>query len=110
MACSAPALSEPPKPKLPDSSAVRSERMSPYMLVVTITSKRLGARTTCAIIASTMTSSTLTAGKSLAALRHSSMNKPSDFQHVRLVNDGDLLASPLRQLERRTRDARAGGT
>ena len=58
MACSVPAFSEPPRPRLPDSSAVRSDRMSPNILVVTMTSNRSGARTTWAIMASTMLSST----------------------------------------------------
>src|ERR1700748_1701585 len=77
IACSAPALSEAARPRLPDSSAVRSERMSPNMLVVTITSKRCGLRTTCAIMASTIISSSVTSGNSRATLLHSSMKIPS---------------------------------
>ena len=42
MQCVSPALIAPPSPRLPDSSEARSERMSPNMLVVTITSKRCG--------------------------------------------------------------------
>ncbi len=51
--------------------------MSPNMLVVTITSKRSGARTTWAIMASTMKSSVVTSGNSWATRRHSSRNMPS---------------------------------
>jgi hypothetical protein len=51
--------------------------MSPNMLVVTTTSNRPGARTTCAIIASTSTSSSAIPVKSRATSRQHSRNMPS---------------------------------
>ena len=77
MAWWAPAFKEPPKPKLPDNSAVRSDKMSPNILVVTMTSNFSGARTTCAIMASTMKSSTATSGKSWPTSAQACKNKPS---------------------------------
>ncbi len=73
-----PALTDPPRPRLPDSSEASSERMSPNMLVVTTTSNRSGLRMSSAAVASTMSSSSSTSGKSAATLRTSRRNSPSD--------------------------------
>ncbi|RPH00726.1 MAG: hypothetical protein CBD36_000475, partial [Candidatus Puniceispirillum sp. TMED176] len=56
-ACRVPAFSDPARPRLPDSSDARSDRMSPNMLVVTTTSNRPGSRTIMAAAASTSISS-----------------------------------------------------
>ncbi len=50
--CSAPAFSEAARPRLPDSSDASSDRMSPNMLVVTITSNGLASRISRAAMAS----------------------------------------------------------
>src|ERR1019366_56229 len=57
MQCKSPALIEAPKPRLPDSSDASSDKMSPNMLVVTITSNRSASRTKRAAIESTSCSS-----------------------------------------------------
>src|SRR5262249_3454397 len=61
-AWSVPALSEAASPRLPAISEARSDRMSPNMLVVTMTSNGLASRTSSAVMASTMRSSYSTAG------------------------------------------------
>ena len=61
-ACSAPALSEAASPRLPAISLASSERMSPYILVVTTTSNGLASRIKSAAMASMMRSSYCTCG------------------------------------------------
>ena len=61
-ACSAPALSEAASPRLPAISLASSERMSPYILVVTTTSNGLASRIKSAAMASMMRSSYWTCG------------------------------------------------
>ena len=63
-------------PSPPTRPAASSVRMSPNMLVVTITSKLCGSRMRRMAIVSTMTSSTVTSGNSLATRWHSSTNMP----------------------------------
>src|SRR5262245_48498738 len=77
-ACASPALSEAASPRLPLISAARSERMSPNILVVTITSKAAAARTSSAAIASMIRSSYSTPGKRDATARTDSRKSPSD--------------------------------
>src|SRR5712692_2095995 len=79
---SSPALIEPPRPRPPESSEASSERMSPYMFSATITSKRIGSRSSSAAIASTMISSSCTWGKSCATLRTSRRYSPSEIRNT----------------------------
>src|SRR5215472_11096836 len=62
IACVVPALIDSARPRLPEISEASSERMSPNMLVVTITSNRLASRTRSAAMASMMRSSYVIAG------------------------------------------------
>ena len=81
------------------------------MLVVTMTSKRAGARTTWAIMASTMNSSQRdvagTALRLLAALLEE--HAVADLQHIGLVHGAHVALALPRHLEGDARDARAGG-
>ena len=77
MARSRPALIDGPSPRPPDSSAVRSDRMSPNMLVVTITSNASGWRTKRAAMASTRYSSTSSPPCCPATENAVSRNNPS---------------------------------
>src|SRR5665213_1562394 len=75
---SAPALSEAARPRLPAISLASSDRMSPYMLVVTTTSNWPASRTSSAAMASMMRSSYCTCGYFAATARVHSRYSPSD--------------------------------
>ena len=100
-------VDQAPRPRLPDSSLASSDRISPNMLVVTMTSNRSGARTRqrgggvdnhfvqrhIGIVASDPA--------------HLAQEQPiGQFHDIGLVNGGDFLPAPARQFEAsRPRDA-----
>ena len=62
IAAPSPMFAPGARPRPPTSPAVRSERMSPNRFIVTITSNRVGSRTSFIAVASTMRSSNAMSG------------------------------------------------
>ena len=89
----------------PVSIAAASDRMSPKMLPVTITSNSRGLRISCIAAASTY----------MCAARHRDSRAPTSvttsrqsvhgLQHIGLVDRAELLAALARRLEAGMRDA-----
>ena len=80
-----------------------SERMSPNMLVVTMTSKASGRRIKAAAAASTISSSSSMLGKLLSDFADLAKEQPiGQLEHVGFVYRGDLAAPVAGQLERRS--------
>lgn len=76
IARSSEALMDPAVPRDPAISPVRSDRMSPNMFSVTMTSKVWAWRSRCTVAASMCRSSTVTSGYSCPTSRHTSRNRP----------------------------------
>ena len=106
-ACSAPAFSDAASPRLPAISLASSERISPYILVVTTTSNGLASRTKQRRHG---VDDALLVRHLRIVLRHRAHafeKKPvRDAQHIGLVHRRHFLAPLHRQLEGGLRDAR----
>ena len=103
-------FSEGAMPSEPAISPARSERMSPNMFSVTMTSKSSARRTRCTVMASMWKSSTSTSGYSCATSRQTSRNRPVViFSTLALCTIVTLLRRRVRQLERGVGDPFGGG-
>ena len=90
---SAPRLAEGSIPSEPVSIAASSERMSPNMFSVRITSKRDGSETSCIAALSTSMWSSSTSGYSAATRLDRLAPQARGLEHVRLVDGGHPAAA-----------------
>ena len=101
----APSDADGSMPIEPVSIAAASDRMSPNMLPVTITSNCFGARISCIAAASTNRCVSSTSGYSLADARDDVAPELHRLEHVGLVDRAHLAPARARGAERDVRDA-----